>query len=767
MLELKPSSSKWILFVIFILAVLIRFLPFNHVFNNGAVFFFDGDCYLHLRKILLHIKSFPSFITFDYYEGFPLGTPAIWPPLLDYILSVISMVIGLGSPSVRQVEVIGAAVPPFIGGLTILAVYYFARNVFNKEIALISSALLALIPAHINYTVIGRPDNEMMEPLMAAVLFFSYVRLQSSDIQGKARFSIMLYVSIVAFLYLLFWRGATLWIMLIAFGVLSDITMDFIRGYVLSKRYLYGAGIFLVLGAFLFFFCLFNVWGNQNTFSFNIVSWFHVTAFGVTAACIVAYSYLCAYWLRMNFRKATLVYFIAVAGVLVSAVILLLSPSLRDNIVKGLGIVGIGKLDPWIQSISEYQPFIHWKNFSFYLPAKELGWVFWLLPLIIGYMAFDMYKKGADRGRIFFLASTVFILAMSLLRRRFVHILAINVAISGGWLIYFVYKVAMKKTATRPKTLAVSSTVLLAAVIFYPLGINAYFLPSKHPGFSIKGYIENAMLWLRDNTPAPKDPYDPAKKPPYSVMARWDFGGWIGYIAERPVVATLYGNETYGLEESAAFYLAQSEAEANAVMEKTGAKYVVAVKIIGSLETYARIIGLAPEDYVRLVYSPKLKKKVYNPGEKYSYLISTGLLLTDGMDMLIGNLQFKGADHYRLVYESAERLNLIGFPFEVKKLKVFEYLHGATLKATTVPGQKVSVVSTVMTNRGRIFNFMKEGQAKSDGTIVFVLPYAELSKPGTIGLIAPYTIRSGEYSLTLSLSEEDLHKRRQFEIRIP
>ena len=63
-----------------VIAVLIRLLPYNHVITADFVYLFDGDCYVHIRKILLHIHNFPHFVTFDYFEGFPKGTSAIWPP---------------------------------------------------------------------------------------------------------------------------------------------------------------------------------------------------------------------------------------------------------------------------------------------------------------------------------------------------------------------------------------------------------------------------------------------------------------------------------------------------------------------------------------------------------------------------------------------------------------------------------------------------------------------------------------------------------------
>ena len=760
----RPLHFRLLLSVIVLLAIIVRLLPFGHVFSEGSVFLYDGDCYLHIRNILLHISQFPHFVTFDYYGGYPVGTPAISPPLIDYVLSFISIIVGLGSPGIKQVEVVAALTPPIIGGFTIVAVYCFAKEIFNRNIAIISSLLIALMPAHIDFTVLGRPDNEMMEPLLATLLFLSYRRIQIDHALRKNTFSLVIYSASLAFLSLLLWRGAILWILLLSLCLLLDMTTDFLKGKVIAKRHINGGSIFLILSAYLLVFCAFNVWGTQNRFSFNIISWFHVAAFSAVAVSILSLGAIFSFWDKRKMNRPALLLLIVLAGCCILGVLFLLSPSSKDNVVAGMGIIGFGKLDPWIQSIQEYQPLLSRENFNISLPATLFGWVFWFLPFIFGYMVFKMHKEGYDRGRVFFIFITLFIFILTISRQRFQHILAINMSIVGGWALYYVYKNIAKKVIHNGRKLALAITCLLSIATFYPFGNYIHASIYKPPGFSIKGYIHDAVLWLKKNTPSPENPYAPSVKPPYSVMARWDFAGWIEALAERPVVATLYGSETYGLKESAAFHLAENEDEANKIMDVTGAKYFVAVKTIGALNTYADILGISGGDYAKLIDDPNTGGKIYQPGRKYWNLVSTRLLFSDGADMHLGKLHLKGLDHYRLIYESRERLNLSGFPIEVKKLKIFEYLQGASLEVITEPGKKVSIVSTVITNRGRLFKFKKEGRADSKGSVRFILPYSRQSRTGMTGLIKPYTILSGENSLSIELSEEDVIEGRQLEI---
>ena len=97
-------------------------------------------------------------------------------------------------------------------------------------------------------------------------------------------------------------------------------------------------------------------------------------------------------------------------------------------------------------------------------------------------------------------------------------------------------------------------TTIFSILLFYPFFIIAYMTPRISIGGNIKGDIEDAMHWLRNNTPPPNNPYDPLTKPPYSIMAWWDYSGWIQYLGERPTVSSLYGTETFGYRESMMFF---------------------------------------------------------------------------------------------------------------------------------------------------------------------------------------------------------------------
>src|SRR5439155_8974193 len=139
----------------------------------------------------------------------------IWPPVIDWMLSTLAVAIGGGSPSPRLAETVAAFVPPLVGAATVVALYALARRMLGREVAIVSAFLLAVMNGHVLFTTLGRPDNEMMEPLMAALLFTAYLRLRalasepSAPTIGRSARAVGLCAA-AAFALLLFWRGGTL-----------------------------------------------------------------------------------------------------------------------------------------------------------------------------------------------------------------------------------------------------------------------------------------------------------------------------------------------------------------------------------------------------------------------------------------------------------------------------------------------------------------------------------------------------------------------------
>jgi dolichyl-diphosphooligosaccharide--protein glycosyltransferase len=693
----------------------------------------------------------------DYFVGYPVGTPNIKPPLLDYLFSLTSIILGLGSPSARLVETVAAVSAPLVGGLTVIAIFFLARRLFGREVAFLSALLIAFMPAHMSFTMIGRPDNEMIEPLMVSLMFLAYWRLQDPPEDRGAALRSALAMAAAAGLALLFWRGATLWIGLFALGAVADVTLDFRQGRSVSKRGGTRALAFLILALFLSLLCVVNPFGNMRGFAFNALSWFHALLFGAVAIGLYLYGRLCRFWLDRGWGLLAFSTVVVLCLGAVAAASLAFEP-LRRNLTGGLRMAGLVAPGPWVESIVEYKPLFSGSfEGSVAAFAEMFGWGVVLLPLLIVFLCYELSRDGIHRGKLLFAISAALVLALSVSSRRFIHVLAIFAAISSGWLIHRYYRsILSMRWFARPGHQRVAAWVLsaaLSAILFHPLAIMTFRASNTTVGNPVRRVVMNTMIWIRDNTPSPGDVYRPGLMPTYSVMANWNFASWINYIAERPSVSTDYGHETYGLRESAAFLTATEEEEANALLASSGARYVLVDDLGGLARVFADIAERPEVDYTR--------------PEEYLSLVSMRLFWADGIPTRFRAVQVQGLDRYRLVYES-RKVGPIRLPSgKISLLKVFEHLPGARARVEARPGSIVTATATIRTNRLREFEFEKRAVADAAGTATLVLPYARPVGEGSVGLATPYRIRTEDGATDLWLTEQEVIGGRRVTVPVP
>ncbi len=214
--------------------------------------------------------------------------------------------------------------------------------------------------------------------------------------------------------------------------------------------------------------------------------------------------------------------------------------------------------------------------------------------------------------------------------------------------------------------------------------------------------------------------------PPYAVMAIWNHASSINYVAERPSVSTMYGLETYGMRESAAFYTATDEAEADEILESNRARYVLVHDLRGMDKTFAELAGRKQVDYT-------------GPASQLG-LVTMRLYVADGVGLKFPGLVVEALDHYRLVYESPGVSDFGPVLGKISILKIFEHVLGADVRVTARPGSVITVTATIRTNRRRTFDFRRSAPTGADGMAHFTLPYAAATGGETMGLAGSYRI---------------------------
>jgi len=140
--SLTNQKNRIFLVLIILIAFIIRLFTYSQVYESGRIVFLETDPYYHMWRVFSFIKTFPTTFFFDPYINYPYGSLIGWPPLFDQTIALISIILGFGKPSAYLVESVGAFVPVLLGVLSIIVIYFLAKEIFNQKIALYSSLIL-------------------------------------------------------------------------------------------------------------------------------------------------------------------------------------------------------------------------------------------------------------------------------------------------------------------------------------------------------------------------------------------------------------------------------------------------------------------------------------------------------------------------------------------------------------------------------------------------------------------------------------------------
>ncbi|HJQ98723.1 MAG TPA: STT3 domain-containing protein, partial [Candidatus Polarisedimenticolaceae bacterium] len=452
---------------LFVLAVLVRCLPWSHVFDGGNVYYYDADVYMRFRRVLVYLNAFPATAVHDYFQGFPQGTGVIAPPTLEYLLAVLLRPLRSWSglaPAVRQ----GIAfIPPVCGGITVLVLRRFTERWFGATAALVAAIALALMPAHVDATVLGRFDNEMLEPLLLLLLVAGY----AGTYAAPASAAVWLRSGAAALGYLLVWRGALFPIAIVVLDVARRVLARV--GSEEARAIARGAALLAIVpAAGMLILCGTNAWGTRGAFLFNVPSLFHLVLFSFGALVAFAASHLLPPDDKLSASRA-----VALGGCVAVAIVGLAVMGLQLR--SGLTVLRGG--DPWLDAIVQYE------RGSLREFPIQFGLLAFVAPLAAA--ALTRPRFSAVAPRMFLILWSVAMLAAAILRLRFAPYFAVSAALLGG--------VALAALAQRfaPRGAWAASLAALAVLQIPTYGDLAAFYRFG-PTFSIRGDVEDTLVWL-------------------------------------------------------------------------------------------------------------------------------------------------------------------------------------------------------------------------------------------------------------------------------
>lgn len=760
-LFIEKNKNKF-LSGILLMALIARLWVFPVVFSGGHITLLGADTYYHARRILATVSHFPDTLAFDTYINFPMGSNIGWPPLYDQFIALTALLIGFGHPSVYTIEATAAVIPPLFGILTVLLVFLIAEKIFDWRVGLVSAGIFAITPAHVYVSFIGYADHHVAETLLstAAYLFFviALKRLQQSNINfGNFRtnlFKNSLYPALCGItlaLSIFTWEGAPIFIGLIGTYILVQFVLD--RKLNRNSDYLVLTGSLAFLVSVLIIAPV--AWGKGFDTGTYLPSFFQVGFLSI-------FFFLCVFlgiMQKMNLKKwwyhpmiLVLIFAAAVYSIKIFSLNFYLAAINRISYLFGGGILA---------TIQEAVPLFNTPDGAFTL---DNVWNAFTISFFIFLLSFVYFINRAIREKypfeaVFLIVWTLIVLALTVLQKRFIYLLSVNVAIFSA---YFIIASAghfapakekeainakkKRKGQQKPKP-ASNAGLFVGLFLLVLIGVpNITVIKTMATGVAAPNQdLQESLKWLKDNSP-PTSYFDAPDKPPeYGVMSWWDYGNWILYISQRPVVAN---NFQTGIDDAAHFLTEPDEKTANEILGKRKVRFIItdAQMLKLKFKSIAMLAGKNPEDYYGTSDGAPIAS-VNAENKKFFETMLSKLHVFDG----------DGLNHYRLVYES--KTTAIKSP-DIKYVKIFEYVPGATI--TGKSEGDVSVSLSIMTNQGRTYVYTNQAAVKN-GRYEIVVPYSTQGGEYWTKPLGDYIIQNANVSKAVSINEQDVQEGRKLE----
>ena len=588
---------------ILLLALFVRMLPVIYNISGGHVIFSGMDSYYHMRRIMYTIAHFPSTNVFDSYVNFPAGFPIYWPPLYDQISAGLSILAGLGHPGGFTIELTSALVPALIGVLSIIPLYYIVKDTMGRHAAMIAALIMAIVPGSVYQSLFGATDHHGLEVLLSLTMYLLFMRALSSAYGVKPGDMIkqkkpLVYAALagVAMAAMIFaWDGAPIFIGIVVLYSFVQYAYD---AYT-KERSIYltvvGSVASLVALAIVLPFAATGDGGSQV--SALVISWFHI----LYMLAILLFFLVVGGMSEAFARRAMPWYALPVSALGLGCVIMVTLRVLAHGFFSGIeeGIIFLVAGNSVLSTVEEMQPlFIESGRFSLLVPWSFLSTA--MILSLFGLLVFLISLRGKKLKHmdLFIVTWTAIAIALGLLQQRFIYVLAVNVSIFAGYALYLALDAAgldqhlaarsraaqdtrgkRQKSKAASATPALSMIVLVTFILLAPLLIGSISL-ALTPEFYVSDW-NDACTWVHDHTPATSFTYsaDSGTHPEYGIMSWWDYGNYILYRAERPVVAN---NFQTGIENASLFFIAQNETAADAIMDNCSARYVMADNRMGS-----------------------------------------------------------------------------------------------------------------------------------------------------------------------------------------
>ncbi|AKB73982.1 Oligosaccharyl transferase [Methanosarcina lacustris Z-7289] len=803
----NSSRIKIISFIaVIVVAFLMRMLSYASLTADGGITFTGYDEFYHMRRILYTVSSFPHILNFDTYINYPYGFEIGWPPLFDLLGALLAIILGGGHPDMHTVEFAGALLPVLLGVLTLIPVYMVATSVFDRKTGLLGAFIFAVLPAHVYISRFGAVDHHVAEVLLSTAAYAFFIlalklagesKLSLNSLKNIASDKKLLNPLVFAaasglfFSLLVFtWVGAPALISFVVLYALVQATLDLKAGK--GSDYLFVCSAVTLFATLLFTIPLSAGAARPGLeMSAMYLSWFQVVYVLILLAGLF---FLWGFSAYVSKKGMDWKYYPGVLILVFGSGLLFLrlfSVEYYAFVIEGLRFFS-GKGE-YIGTISEAVPLFLTSQGKFTLSSVIGSFGLSFLTALAGFFLFSLELKGEKLKPegVFFLVWTLFYAYLALSQRRFTYLFAINISILTAYIMWVLmdsldfgkeikklvksgkktennsestFKTGQKtvsrtKSKSKARHVAESrstdegsdyfklvSGVALIGLVFVPsIWLGAAF---SKDAVSIGPEWEDSLKWLEASTPATSYYLEPSETPEYGVLSWWDYGNWIVYVGKRPVVAN---NFQTGVDDSARFFITDSEEEAKTIVEKLNVKYVITDTLMaeGKFSAIAEIAGKNIGDYYEV--------KTTNENTGLTTVATPKQALLQSEIYKLHKLDGTSLGNFRLIHESTIN-STENESSKIDTVKIFEYVPGATLTGTASPNQAVMATLELSSNTGRKFTYQKGEMADENGSFEITVPYSTENTGNGVHATSAYSLTAGDNSTiaTIQVTENDI-----------
>jgi dolichyl-diphosphooligosaccharide--protein glycosyltransferase len=514
------------------------------VFADGYVRFGAADPWHHMRQVDYLVANFPQRLGWDPYALHPDGQRVVVAPLFDYLVATIAWIAGLGSPSVRTVEVVGALVPAVSGALLPLPVLALGRRLAGEAAGWIAAVLVAVIPGQLLMrTMLGFADHHVLETWLVAAFALALVRaldraeesgVSFADLRGGDRGALRrtlldgALAGLALGAYLASWVGGAVFLIVVLVWFATQVHVEHFHRRPADALALVCVPAFAVAIAVV-----------------AALPGMQLSLVGLSVSLLVALLLpACARWFHVREApRVRLLFLTVVLAAAAAAILHLARPGFFADVLWRLS---------WFQAkgvqftVGEAQPLLlvgetrtwdrAWRFFGLGLAYVPVG-LAWLAVLTV--------RRGRSRETLL-LVWTLGMVALTFGQNRFSYYSGVNVALTAGLLFGPVFRWAWREAETGVVRGALQQVVVPLACLAALLG------PVVPPALVTAAVVEGpdddwveSLLWMRDGTPEPFGDADAYTAPDlgrgrrsaYGVLCWWDYGYWITRIAHRVPIA--------------------------------------------------------------------------------------------------------------------------------------------------------------------------------------------------------------------------------------